>query len=60
MRIRREKETDIESVRAVNVAAFGSVTEATIVDALRGEPDVLSLIAEEGDDVVGQDRKSVV
>jgi len=53
MRIRREQQTDIESIRAVNLAAFGSPTEADIVDALRHGPDVLSLIAEDAGDVVG-------
>ena len=52
-RIRREQQTDIERIRAVNLAAFGSPTEADIVDALRDEPGVLSLIAEEAGDVVG-------
>jgi putative acetyltransferase len=52
MRIRREEKKDVEGIRAVNVAAFGSTTEAHIVDALRGD-DVLSLVAEEGDAVVG-------
>jgi putative acetyltransferase len=53
MRIRREQQTDIEGIRAVNLAAFGSPTEAHIVDALRHDPGVLSLIAEEAGNVVG-------
>jgi putative acetyltransferase len=53
MRIRQEERSDVESIRALNVAAFGSAVEARIVDALRGDADVLSLVAEEGDAVVG-------
>jgi putative acetyltransferase len=53
MRIRREEQRDVETIRALNVAAFGSTAEAIIVDALRGDAHVLSLLAEEGDAVVG-------
>jgi len=53
MRIRREEQADVEGIRELNVAAFGSTTEANIVDALRGDAHVLSLVAEDGDGVVG-------
>ena len=54
MRIRVEKPNDIPHIYRVNEAAFGSPTEATLVDALReGAADVISLVADEGDEVVG-------
>lgn len=54
MRIRREEVPDVPSVRAINVAAFGSVTEADIVDLLRSDAqDVVSLVAGEAGEVVG-------
>lgn len=54
MRIRREEAQDAPGVRAVNVTAFGSATEANIVDVLRSHAcDVLSLVAEEDGAIVG-------
>ena len=54
MRIRREESQDVPQVRAVNVAAFGSATEADIVDVLRSDSrDVVSLVAEEAGEIVG-------
>ena len=52
--IRRERPEDIGSIRAVNEAAFGQRTEGDIVDALRHAcPDLLSLVAESDDEIVG-------
>ena len=45
--IRPEHPNDVESVRTVNRTAFDSEDEANIVDALRGDDQVLSLVAEE-------------
>lgn len=54
MRIRREEAQDIPQVRAVNVAAFGSATEAGIVEVLRSDAnDVVSLVAEEDGEIGG-------
>jgi putative acetyltransferase len=53
MSIRRERERDIPAVRAVNVAAFGSPTEADIVDMLRPMAGVISLVAEEDGELTG-------
>jgi putative acetyltransferase len=52
--IRPEEERDRAAVRAVNVAAFGSSTEADLVDALRARArPLVSLVAEDGGAVVG-------
>ena len=54
MRIRREEAHDAPDVRVLNVTAFGSATEANIVDVLRAQAhDVLSLVAEEDGTIVG-------
>jgi putative acetyltransferase len=54
MRIRREEVQDIPRIRAVNIAAFGSATEANIVEHLRSDArDVVSLIAEQSGEVIG-------
>ena len=53
MHVREEAPADIPHVHALNCAAFESSTEARIVDALRGQPDVISLVAEEDGHVVG-------
>lgn len=46
-RIRPEKETDVATIRAVNVAAFRTVAEANLVDALREQAlPLVSLVAE--------------
>jgi putative acetyltransferase len=45
--IRPEHANDVESVHAVNRAAFDSEDEANLVDALRGSDQVLSLVADE-------------
>ena len=54
MRIRLEQTKDVPKIYAVNQGAFGSNTEASLVDALRGRAsEVVSLVAEVGGDVVG-------
>jgi putative acetyltransferase len=52
--IREERQEDREAVRAVNENAFGQPDEAYIVDRLQKScPGLLSLVALEGDEVVG-------
>jgi putative acetyltransferase len=52
--IREERPVDVESIRAVNLAAFETSTEADLVDALRRRATLLiSLVAEDGANVVG-------
>ena len=52
--IREEQAADIPAVRTVNELAFAQAGEADIVDALRQNcAEVLSLVAVDGDDVVG-------
>jgi putative acetyltransferase len=54
--IRTEQATDIPQVRIVNELAFGQPAEADVVDRLRHAVacvDALSLVAEEGEVVVG-------
>ena len=54
MHIRIEEAADIQRVHAVNLAAFESATEATLVDALRVQAvDAISLVAEDDDNIVG-------
>ena len=53
MHVRAEETADIPHVHALNCAAFEFPTEARIVDALFGLPDVISLVAEEEGHVVG-------
>lgn len=52
--IRPEQPGDIAAIREINETAFGQATEASIVDSLRDAcPDTLSLVAAEGDRVLG-------
>ncbi len=51
--IRLELPNDEMSVRETNELAFGTLTEATLVDRLRGSPDSISLVAALADRVVG-------
>ena len=52
--IRAETPTDIDGVRAVNLAAFENSVEADLVDLLREScPDAVSLVAVDGATVVG-------
>jgi putative acetyltransferase len=54
MHIRMEEAADIPRIHAVNLAAFESATEATLVDALRVQAvDAISLVAEDDDTIVG-------
>jgi putative acetyltransferase len=54
MHIRSERLTDIPGIRAVNLAAFETSTEADLVDALRRQADpIVSLVAEDGGAIVG-------
>src|SRR4030095_2516414 len=54
IRIRVEQDIDIPAVRAINEAAFGGPIEANIVDSIRkGCPEVVSLVAVEGDKILG-------
>jgi putative acetyltransferase len=61
MRIRREESQDVQQIRAIHIAAFGTDAEANIVDALRSEAtDVLSLVAEEDGQIIGHIMFSAV
>lgn len=51
--VRDETPQDEAAVRAVELAAFEGPGEADLVDALRGEPGVISLVAEVAGEVVG-------
>jgi putative acetyltransferase len=52
--VREETPADVEAIRRVNAAAFGSDSEAKLVDALRdGGGLVLSLVAELEGEVAG-------
>jgi putative acetyltransferase len=54
MRIRMEQAMDFSKIHAINRAAFGSATEADVVDVLRsGVENVFSLVAEEDGEIVG-------
>ena len=54
MGIRAERETDLDAVRTVNTSAFETPSEANLVDALRKQAaPIISLVAEEGDTIVG-------
>ena len=54
MRIRKEKEEDIEGVRRVNELAFGARAEADLVDALRDQAQpTISLVADNRGKIVG-------
>jgi putative acetyltransferase len=51
--VRAEEPRDVDDVRIVNQRAFGGPVEAAIVDALRGLPDTISLVASVGNRIVG-------
>lgn len=54
MTIREERADDTQAVRALNLAAFQTSTEADLVDALRVEASpFVSLVAEESGVIVG-------
>lgn len=52
--IREERQGDAERIRAVNLAAFETTTEADLVDALRErETQLISLVAEDEAKIIG-------
>lgn len=52
--IRSEKPEDIPHIRSLNELAFNGPAEANVVDKLRQDcSDLLSLVAVEGDEIVG-------
>ena len=54
MRIRLERLSDLDAIRAVNRAAFGADVEANLVDALRREASpIISLVADDEGAVIG-------
>ncbi len=54
MEIRPERTADVAAVRAINLAAFETSTEADLVDALRQQADpIVSLVADAGGSIVG-------
>lgn len=53
VQIRLELPDDEATVRETNEQAFGTSTEAALVDRLRGSPDSISLVAAIADRVVG-------
>jgi putative acetyltransferase len=53
IRIRIEQRDDLVAVRETNEQAFGTTTEARLVDRLRDSSDCISLVATIGDQVVG-------
>jgi putative acetyltransferase len=54
MNIRPEQPSDLAAIRAVNIAAFGSPTEADLVDALRVNGRLtLSIVAQRDGEVIG-------
>lgn len=54
MNVRAERPEDRSAVRAVNLAAFDTATEANLVDALRDQArPIISLVAETDAEVIG-------
>jgi len=53
MHVRPERPADIPLIHAVNVAAFDSPTEAKLVDTLREQTDVISIVAEQDGHILG-------
>jgi putative acetyltransferase len=51
--IRPEEPRDVDQIRVVNERAFGRLSEAALVDALRGPYGTISLVAESGGRIVG-------
>ena len=52
--IRPEQPIDFDLIRVINKTAFGTPTEAKLVDLLRKTcPDVVSLVAEENEKILG-------
>jgi putative acetyltransferase len=53
MEVRSEKPQDLEAIRRVNIAAFGRVGEADLVDQLRGIRPTFSFVAVKSSQIVG-------
>lgn len=54
MNIRPERPADMAGIRAVNLAAFETSTEANLVDVLREQAEpIVSLVADDGEAIVG-------
>ena len=53
MHVRPERPADIPHIHAINVAAFGSPVEANLVDVLRTQAGVISIVAERDGEIVG-------
>jgi putative acetyltransferase len=54
LKVRSEKPEDFEAIDRINEDAFGGVAEARLVNLLRQrEPRSISLVAVEGDEIVG-------
>jgi putative acetyltransferase len=54
MHIRPERQTDIPGIRAVNLVAFETSTEAHLVEALREQAEpIVSFVADDGEAIVG-------
>ena len=54
MRIRSERQKDIQQIRHINVQAFDTEAEADIIEALRNSGiSLISLVAEERGELVG-------
>jgi len=51
--VRTEGADDADQVRFVNARAFGRPDEAALIDALRGTPGAISLVAAIGERIVG-------
>jgi putative acetyltransferase len=51
--VREEQVGDADGIRLVNELAFAGPDEARLVEALRGVPGTISLVATAGDDLVG-------
>ena len=52
--IRQEQPSDVARIRAVNLAAFETATEADLVDALRQQArPLISLVADDNGEIVG-------
>ena len=61
MLIRTERESDRDAVRAVNVSAFDTPSEANLVDTLREQAEpIVSLVAEVNGEVLGHIMFSLV
>ncbi|MEB3151128.1 MAG: N-acetyltransferase [Sphaerospermopsis sp.] len=60
MEIRAEQPSDFPGIRQVNIAAFGRVNEADLVDILRQATTTLSLVAVQNMQIIGHICFSIV